>query len=141
MIRKSSLAVAVGLTAVLSLGGAAAYAQVPQNSVTLTGAKEAPAKGDPNGRGQFSWSLDGSRLCYLITSKRIGTPVAAHIHKGKAGISGPVKVTLSPPAPNAMAACVTVGSTLASNLRARPSSFYVNIHTAAYPAGALRAQL
>ena len=141
MLRKSSIVVAVGIVAALSLNGAAAFAQVPQSTVTLTGAKEAPAKGDPNGRGQFSWSLDGNSLCYLISSKRIGTPAAAHIHKGKAGISGPVRVTLSAPAPNAMAACATVDPTLARNLRNNPQNFYVNIHTAAYPAGALRAQL
>lgn len=141
MVRKSSIAVAVGLAAALSLNGAAAFAQVPQSTVTLTGAKEAPSKGDPNGRGQFSWSLDGTSLCYLISSKRIGTPTAAHIHRGRAGVAGPVRVTLSPPAPNAQAACVTVDPTLARNLTNNPQRFYVNIHTAKYPAGALRAQL
>jgi hypothetical protein len=133
-------ATAVVLATVIVPSGAA-VAQVPQHSVTLTGAKEAPGPGDSNGRGQFSWSLDGTRLCYLLSAKGIGPAAAAHIHRGAVGVAGPVRVELLPPAPRASATCVTIATGLATALREHPRRFYVNVHTAAFPNGAIRAQL
>ncbi len=137
----SSFAAAAVVLATFIVPGAAAVAQVPQHTVTLTGAKEAPDPGDSNGRGQFSWSLDGQRLCYLLSVKRIGTAVAAHIHRGAVGVAGPVRIELQPPSPRASADCVTVSSGLATALREHPRRFYVNVHTAPFPSGAVRAQL
>ena len=128
------------LAGALAVPAGVAVAEVPHHRVTLTGAAEADP-GDPNGRGQFSWSLDRRRLCYLLTVSRIGTPVAAHIHRGRAGVAGPVRVELMAPSPRSSADCVTIGATLAQSLREHPRRFYVNVHTAVYPAGAVRAQL
>jgi hypothetical protein len=140
MRRVSSVAAVALVSVVFCLPGGTAVAQVPQHHVTLTGAREAPGPGDKNGRGEFSWSLDGTRLCYLLSAKRIGTAAAAHIHRGKVGVAGPVKIELS--APNhASAACVTIDAGLARNLRDHPRKYYVNVHTAAFPNGAMRAQL
>lgn len=137
--RSTVLAVAVVLGSAVTLP-VAAVAEVPQHSVTLTGAQEVPGPGDGNGRGQFSWSLDGSKLCYLLSAKRIGTAAAAHIHRGKVGVAGPVVVELN--APNrASAECLTIDAGLATALKAHPRRFYVNVHNAAHPAGAIRAQL
>ncbi len=137
--RPAVLVVAVVLGAAVSLP-AAAVAEVPQHSVRLTGAQEVPAPGDGNGRGSFAWSLDGTRLCYLLSAKKVGTAAAAHIHRGRPGVAGPVVVELTAPTP-ASAGCATVGASLASALRAHPRRFYVNVHNAAHPAGAIRAQL
>lgn len=134
------LTVVVAAAAVL-VGGGPALARVPQQQVILTGEQEVPDPGDPNGRGQFSWSLDGQRLCYLLSVKRIGTAAAAHIHRGRVGVAGPVRVTLAAPAPRASAGCVDLSATLADKLRDYPRRFYVNVHNAKYPAGALRGQL
>ena len=130
---------------VLVLGSAvtlpvAAVAEVPQHTVTLTGAREVPGPGAANGRGQFSWSVDGTRLCYLLSVKRIGPAVAAHIHRARVGVAGDVKVPLTAPTPTS-AACVTISSALATALKTHPRRFYVNVHNAAHPAGAIRAQL
>ena len=139
-MRIRSSIVAVGLTAALvGLTGGVAAAQVPQPRVTLTGAGET-AKADKDGSGQFSWSLDGTQLCYLLSAKKIGTAVAAHLHRGKAGVDGAVVATLTAPTP-ASAGCATVSVTLAANLRKHPARFYVNVHTTAFPAGAIRSQL
>jgi hypothetical protein len=137
----TTLAAAAVVLATVIVPGGAAVAQVPQHTVTLTGAKEAPGPGDSNGRGQFSWSLDGQRLCYLLSAKRIGTPVAAHIHRGAVGVAGPVRVELQPPALKASAACMTIATGLARALREHPRRFYVNVHNVAFPNGAIRAQL
>jgi hypothetical protein len=139
-MRARSIVLALVLGAALALPGGAAVAEVPQHSVFLTGAQEVPGPGDANGRGEFSWSLDGTRLCYLLSVRRIGTAAAAHIHRGRAGVAGPVRVELDAPNP-ASAECVTIGSRLATNLRTHPRRFYVNVHNVAHPDGAIRGQL
>src|SRR5215207_1333205 len=53
----------------------------------LTGRKELDEQGrrgagDADGRGSFTATIDGDQLCFGITVKNIGVPVAAHIHKG-----------------------------------------------------------
>ena len=92
--RSAVLAVVLVLGAVVTLP-AVAVAEVPQHSVALSGAQEVPGPGDGNGRGEFSWSVDGTTLCYLLSAKRIGTTAAAHIHRGEGrGGRGPVVVEL-----------------------------------------------
>ena len=113
----------------------------------MTGAKEVRAgesAGDPNGRGSFSATLDGRTLCYGIQVKNIANPVAAHIHPGGAQARGPVAIPLKQPAkgdPGASAQCVRVSRSQADALSADPGEFYVNVHTAALPNGAVRGQL
>ena len=140
-MRKMSLLASVAVVIVaVGLSGRVAIAQVPQHHVTLTGAKETPTTADPNGSGEFSWSLDGTRLCYLLTATKIGTAAAAHIHRGAVGVAGPVRVELTAPNP-ASVGCKTISSALATALRDHPHRFYVNVHTAVFPNGAIRAQL
>jgi hypothetical protein len=113
----------------------------------MTGAKEVRAgesAGDPDGRGSFSATLDGRMLCYGIQVKNIANPVAAHIHIGGAEARGAVVVPLKQPAkgdPGASAQCVRVSKSRADSLNANPGGFYVNVHTAALPNGAVRGQL
>ena len=61
---------------------------------TLSGANEVPPA-DPNGSGTafvFGAPSSPDKLCYVVFAARIGTPIAAHIHRGAAGVVGPVKV-------------------------------------------------
>jgi len=109
----------------------------------MTGAKE-PGGGDSDGKGSFSGTIQGQRLCYGITVGNIGRPNASHIHRGRAGVSGPVVITLTHPttgSPGASAACVTVAATLLGQIRANPGRFYVNVHNNAFQGGAIRGQL
>jgi CHRD domain len=139
---------AVGLTlAVVSSVGAQGGGDRAIFAV-MTGAKEVDVNGehhgDPNGRGTFSATLDGRQLCYGITVKNIENPVAAHIHRGSAKVAGPVVQPLDQPAtgdPGASSACVRISRSLARGLRRNPSRFYVNVHTASLPNGAVRGQL
>ena len=113
----------------------------------MTGAKEVRAgesAGDSNGRGSFSAILDGRTLCYGIQVKNIANPVAAHIHPGGPRARGPVAIPLMQPAtgdPGASAECVRLSRSRAAALKADPGNFYVNVHTAALPNGAVRGQL
>lgn len=115
----------------------------------MTGAKEvdstgAKGGGDKNGRGSFSATLDGRQLCYGIQVKNIDNPVASHIHKAGRNAAGPVVQELDAPAtgdPGASSACVRVSRSLARDLRRHPGRYYVNVHTAKFPNGAVRGQL
>jgi CHRD domain len=115
----------------------------------MTGAKEVDVQGntdtgDRNGRGSFSATLDGRQLCYGIQVKNINDPVAAHIHRGGSRVAGPVIQELEAPAdgdPGASSTCVRISRSLARSLRSNPGRFYVNVHTADLPNGAVRGQL
>jgi hypothetical protein len=115
----------------------------------LTGAKEVdPAgqrgTGDRNGRGSFSATLDGRELCYGIQVKNIDDPVAAHIHRGGGNVAGPVVQALEHPEtgdPGSSSACVRLSASLRRQLSSNPRGFYVNVHTADFPNGAVRGQL
>lgn len=100
--------------------------------------------GDPDGHGSFSATIEGRKFCYGLTVADIGTPVAAHVHEGGPDVNGPVVITLTPPAngdPGASSGCVTISRRLAADILAHPHQYYVNVHTASFPGGAVRGQL
>lgn len=112
----------------------------------LTGAQEAPGPGDEDGFGHASVSFNEARDQVTITASvsGIGTPTAAHIHEGAAGVPGSVVIGFaggSTQLVNGAAVSVAVDPALASAILANPSGYYVNVHTAAFPAGAVRGQL
>lgn len=111
---------------------------------TLTGAAEVPGPGDPDGSGKaWVWVNHGKgRVCVAIKVQGIDAATAAHIHAGKAGVAGSVIVTLPAPGADGIArGCVKVEKSLARQILKSPAGYYVNVHTATYPAGALRGQL
>jgi hypothetical protein len=116
----------------------------------LTGRKEVDAEGnrgvgDPDGRGTFTAIVDGDQLCFGITVKNLDAPVAAHIHKGRPNQAGGIVVPLTPAPtsgdPGASSGCVTVDAALAHAILKNPHKYYTNVHTTAFPAGAVRGQL
>lgn len=112
----------------------------------LTGEKEVPGPGDPNGRGVAAVIVDPAdgRLCFTIGVARIQLPaLAAHVHAGRATEAGPVVVTLIPPdATGTSAGCVDgVDRALLRAIKRQPRAYYVNVHTTAFPDGAVRGQL
>ena len=115
----------------------------------MTGKKEVGpdgkrGAGDPDGRGSFTAQWEGNTLCWGLTVKRIGDPVAAHIHPGTPGQNGPPLVTLTPPAdgsPGTSSDCTEVPAADARSIRRHPRRFYVNVHTADFQGGAVRGQL
>lgn len=111
-------------------------------NVTLTGAAEVPGPGDPDGRGTIEITVNPSqqRVCYELEVENIATATAAHIHIGPAGVAGPVFVGLATPDDGDSQACIESGR-LAAQLWARSQNYYVNVHNADFPAGAIRGQL
>jgi CHRD domain-containing protein len=131
--------ISLAVVAALSLA-VSAWAAERTFTVTMTGKAESP-KGDSNGRGTAKIKIEASKgeLCYRLTWSNIGTPVAAHIHKGKKGTAGPVVIPLFAKAKHT--GCVKASKSLLAKIVRSPASYYVNVHTQQFPAGAIRAQL
>ena len=103
-----------------------------------------PGAGDPDGFGSASFTFDGDQLCFGITVANLDTPGAAHIHKARKGQNGDIVVPFAAPADGAAGAssgCVTVDAALGADILAHPRAYYVNVHTTAFAAGAVRGQL
>jgi hypothetical protein len=112
-------------------------------SATLTGAAEVPTSGDPDGIGSASVRVNVGKkqVCVDLTVSGIAPALAAHIHEAPAGIAGPVVVPLDAPTTGTSSNCYSITRQLAKEILKDPADYYVNVHNAAYPAGALRGQL
>ncbi|TMR05511.1 CHRD domain-containing protein [Actinomadura soli] len=113
----------------------------------LSGANEVPASaGDADGSGTALVRVQGNRVTFALSWNGITAPTLGHIHRGGAGVNGDVAVPLftsaMPATVTAAAGAVTVPDpTIADGLRNNPGNWYVNLHTAENPKGAVRAQL
>ncbi len=122
----------------------------------LTGAAETPVLGDTDGAGAVAFTFEitnnldpvaGANVCWDFSySGLTGTPTAAHIHRGVAGVAGPIVA----PAPatsfpslgaNSATGCVVMAGTIAQEIVSNPAGFYANVHTSDFPGGAIRGQL
>ena len=109
----------------------------------MTGEKEAPGPGDDDGIGIAGFLVDArqDRICYILLVKNIEPATAAHIHVAPVGVPGPVVVPLDPPTSGFSANCIDVASALADDIADSPEKYYVNVHNAPFPGGAIRGQL
>lgn len=110
---------------------------------TLTGAAEAPGPGDPDGTGTARLTLNPGKgeICFELTVANIAPATAAHIHEAPAGTAGPVVVGLTAPTSGTSEGCRSVDPELVREIMKDPSAYYVNVHNAPYPGGAVRGQL
>jgi hypothetical protein len=109
----------------------------------LRGANEVPAA-DPDGVALAAATVNPSsgEICYLLAQKNLqGDVILAHIHRGAAGVNGPVVVPLDAPVDGVSHNCVDVDPALAADIADNPRDFYFNIHTTVFKGGAIRAQL
>jgi hypothetical protein len=111
-------------------------------TATLTGAAEVPVLGDPDGTGTARITVNPGlgRICYTLQVSRIAPATAAHIHEAPEGEAGDVVQGLMAPASGRSSGCVT-NRNLARELLRNPEDYYVNVHNAEFPGGALRGQL
>ncbi len=112
-----------------------------QSRTQLLGENEVGG-GDVDGTGdaRISWDQSG-KVCFDIRVKNIATATAAHIHSGGHGVNGPVVVDFNVGA-NGLKGCVTGASqALLNDIRTNPTQYYVNVHNADFPGGAVRGQL
>jgi hypothetical protein len=135
----------LGVATAFALAAPAAIAQdsTTRIRVTLEGELEAPVVGDLDGTGfaVFRINPDRRQVCYSLSVQDIAPATAAHIHIAPPGSAGPVVVPLAAPTSGQSQGCVTVSYQLALALVQQPQNYYVNVHNADFPGGALRAQL
>ena len=109
----------------------------------LTGAQEVP-RGDPDGAGRAEITItdEFGQICWDINDVRgIGPITAAHIHRGARGVNGPPVFTLRRAEEGGYKGCTDGAEWTQDRIENNPQAFYVNLHTAEYPNGAIRGQL
>lgn len=107
----------------------------------LSGEAEVPEAGPIAGGGTATVTIAGEELCYELHVEAVEEPEAAHIHEGAAGVAGDVVVPLEAPTDGSARGCTEVEQAVAEAILAEPSNYYVNVHNAEFPAGAVRGQL
>jgi len=144
--------VAVAATLVAGVGAAALASGGDDFKTRLSGAEEAPGPGDPDGRGkaeiEIRASVSKSEVCFELEWDDIGTPTAGHIHQAPPRVPGPIVVDLlggfTPDElerDDEVKACVPGDPAVLAAILADPGAYYVNVHNARFPAGAIRGQL
>lgn len=102
--------------------------------------------GDVDGTGTALLSVNrGQReVCWELSVADVRLPAtAAHIHRAPTGVRGGIVVYLSAPdATGHASGCASeVDRDLLLDILTHPAGYYVNVHNADYPAGAVRGQL
>jgi hypothetical protein len=116
-------------------------AQTASFGVLMTGGQEAPGPGDENGLGFADFVLNGTTLEYSIVVFDIEPPAAMHIHAGERGVPGGVVVGFPPFTGNVNVGSMEIPQSVATALEDDPTAFYLNVHTASFPNGAIRGQV
>jgi len=142
MKKNNLLHIIMILLAVLALASIAADGG-RKFTTALTGAAEVPGPGDPDGSGTATITLNygQGQVCWDLTVSDIAPATAAHIHVGPAGVAGPVVVGLSAPTSGSSSGCASADRDLIKAIIQNPEEYYVNVHNAEYPPGAVRGQL
>jgi len=135
-MRAAAMIGTVGLLA----GCAPMKAEESGQQVRLDGSQEVPpVTTSAYGTGTVNIMADRS---VMVTVSVIGmTPTAAHIHEGAAGSNGPVIVPLTRISDNAFVAPDSARLTEAQYASYRAGKLYVNVHSARFPGGEVRAQI
>ena len=118
----------------------AAGASAQEMKLMLSGAAEVPpAKTSATGIGTISVAADRTITGSVTTTGMKGT--MAHIHEAAAGANGPVAIPLVQDGDGKWA--VPAGTKLndAQFAALKAGKLYVNVHSAQYPGGEVRAQL
>lgn len=135
-----ALAMTLGLLASLALVGGALAAET-----TLTAQLTGSADTDTDGTGMATVVLDpdAGTACWEMTVANVAPITISHIHVGAAGANGGVVVDLdldgfesSSEGCNEEADADVIQAILDN-----PAGYYVNVHNADFPGGAIRGQL
>ena len=154
MPKRIMIVAALGVVAAVALYG---VAMATHGVVVgqMTGAQVinddgAANSGDPDGTGAVKLTLrpDTDQICFRVAWANIDQPLAATLYKGAAGTNAPLTLTLFSSSDaiatniNAVNGCVSaVSDDMSADLRANPSTNYVQVRTPEYERGAIRAQL
>ena len=113
----------------------------------LSGANEVPqANTADRGHAVIRLNAKTLKVCWSFSALKLtpkpglsATPTSAHIHVGVAGVPGDVVVPLG--TSFSRNGCTTATKAVIDAILANPKGYYVNVHNASYPGGAVRGQL
>lgn len=136
------------LTAVLAVGGCSKMEKMESRMGTaadssmlaLTGAQEVPPV-NTQASGRSSIAVIGDKVITGRVEVSNLNVTVAHIHQGASGQNGPVIIPLVKTADNVWSVPANTILTSAQFDAYRSGNLYVNVHSAANPAGEIRAQL
>lgn len=150
LLKTAALTIMMAAVAAVGSSGALADEKTATFTIQLSGAAEvcstAPGTCGGPGTGTATITIDRNArtVCYAITTQNVALPLlAAHIHEAPAGQAGPVVVPLftSPVNSAAASGCVAdVDKNLLKDILRNPEEYYVNVHNAPFPNGAVRGQ-
>lgn len=143
ILAATALAGALALAGCATLEEAAAEAVNTTYRANLTGAQEVGG-GDPDGSATAQVTIEDNfdQVCWSVSDVRNISPVtAAHIHVGARGVDGPPVFTLKKSNEGEWKGCSEGAEWTQDRIEGNPERFYVNLHTADYPNGAIRGQL
>ena len=153
---------ALSLLGTASLGAGPAWGEPVAEggrkfSTPMSGAEECNTNVSPTvcGVGDADGSATGSitvnvgqdRVCWEFTNvTNITVPHRAHIHKAASGTNGGIVVdffNVASGTQGPLTGCTTValGKALLKDIIQNPSAYYLNLHNADFPGGAVRGQL
>ncbi len=157
MKRIGTLLALVAFVALSAL--AVAAPQKPKTfSAHLSGKQEVPAV-DTKGQGQLNMQLskDGTKLHFRLNAANLKKITAAHLHLGAKGFNGePVALLFGGPTTSVQARALLAKGTLTDAsligplagmtikdlvAKIKAGEIYVNVHTEAFPTGAIRGQV
>jgi hypothetical protein len=142
---RKGLKTLAALVAALGIGLALAAVAVGSGGnklgAQLRGTNEVPAAPASNrGRVEITLKPAAGKVCWeFFITKIDGKPLAAHIHKGRAGAAGPVFIPLGTTFKRQ--GCFGASKAKIKAVAVKPGAFYVNVHNAKHQAGAMRGQL
>ena len=115
--------------------------------------------GHGSGTAQVTLNPGQREVCWVVTVAGLTAPAfASHIHKGAAGVTGPVVVPFFNTGPNTPSSATSfsgctgnVDRALIEDIQDNPAGYYVNVHTScggqpatcgpAFPISVVRGQL
>ena len=118
------------------LAGGRAY------TVALSGDIDSGGRGDPDGSGQARVSLHSGKnlMCVALTTSGIAPVTSVHLHEVSPTAPDPVVAT-PPPDSSGSPSCVPLDPHVLRTVRKNPNGYYLEVHNAEFPDGALRGYL
>jgi len=109
----------------------------------LSGANEVhQADPDASGTAEISIADELTRVCWDLNDLQgLGPITGAHIHRGVAGEDGDVVLALAQATEGGWRGCSSDTKWIQRAFDEGIENYYVNVHTAEYPKGAIRGQL
>lgn len=106
----------------------------------LSGAQEVPANASVGTGSAIAFLHEpDDRVVYVVNTSGLANVTAAHFHQAATGVNGPVMVPLNG---GNGSYCGVSGRLTAAQVAAwKANGVYVNVHTAAFPGGEIRAQM